>query len=603
MERRDLLKGGLLLGAGLLVDEPAGARPARPVPTTFFEGELGDAFTGWVVQLVASGRRVAGLAYDPASVDRNTPEGEFEPLRGVRLKGKLSRTGLKLKAYDIEDLRLRRRVGVVSAKVLSGTLQGGLRLKDRRRGPLLASQVVIAKESLALVGQYRGSIVDPGQRTLYTGLLTLAADLTWELRDIVPAGGFPALTGGTRLTGRWGVKADGSAVLSVTQVPVPAASQQSDPQHEVPRPRGKRERRPTRPLGSPHLVFQDGELHDADWTALEIVEQPSVPGDQFTAGRVEQGGNPGAFREVTHSAGSLPPSSRASSRPAGPHTVYQVAHVRPGWFLDRTQAHDPRIADLLFRFDWKPLAEAPPAIHGLVIHTPPGGLPGYYHAGVAPSPAPSGWRTDESRVQPHALRRIAGTGPDWLDAGALGRYEFGFYTFSTYQGSVGIDNVRVEVTLDTKEPPPPPVYSLELSGPTQVYTTESTEDPTLEFTAAARNGDAPVPAVPITFSTLGGPHENTTTDENGRARYRIAPHAPGTTIVARASMPDGTMASASRSVSVEPAEGICVLLCLPFGVLGRRLVEKAQPATHGDGGFCAEHPLLPGHFLCAEPLP
>src|SRR5262245_23127061 len=95
MERREVLKCGMALSAALLVErlvEPAAmaAPPAAGVPAAFFEGAFpsGD-FAGWLVSLVVTGRRVQGMAYDPATVDRTAEDGTFEELEGVRLQGNL----------------------------------------------------------------------------------------------------------------------------------------------------------------------------------------------------------------------------------------------------------------------------------------------------------------------------------------------------------------------------------------------------------------------------------------------------------------------------------------------------------------------------------
>jgi hypothetical protein len=605
MERRTLLKGGLLLGGGLLAEGLAEARLPGPVPAAFFEGQLGDDFAGWLVQLATTGRRVAGIAYDPSSVDRTTPEGEHEPLRGVRLKGSLTRTGFKLKAYNLEDLRQRRRVGLLSARPQNGVLTGGLRLKDRRRGPLQGAQIPIAKESLDFVGQYRGSAVDPAGRTLYTGLLTLTPDLAWELRDIVPADGFPALTAGTRLTGRWGVTADGRAMMSVTQLPAPRASAQSESESEGRQSIAGGLPRRRRPLGAGNpLVFTDSDFPDAEWTALKFREDPPTQQDGFTAARVEQGGNPGAYRSVKHLLVNV---------------ALEVAHVRSGWLYARTTVQDPPITNVQFQLDSKLLAVGV-IFNGLVVHTPPGGgAPSYYGADMNDQPHPT-WVTSGSvGTDPTQFNKVAGPGPDFLDVEALGTYQFGFVSSTGLFQPVSesaIDNLRVEVTLDASPPPPPPPAgpSVEIDGPPVVHLSELL-DITIPFVVTVRDpstGD-PLPGVRLGFdwqSPLDGLVHITTraTDVAGRVRFEV-------TIIANSKKPglhhawvyldDGSPPPdtyvASRPCEVKEAQGFCGDTC--FSVLWAALLGRRSMTAPGVGGFCAEHPLLPDHSLCAEPLP
>jgi hypothetical protein len=600
VERRDLIRGGLLLGAGLLVEGPAEARRSAPVPAVFFEGLLGGDFEGWVVHLVVTGRRAAGIAYDPATVDRNTPEGEPEELRALRLQGKLTRRSLKMKAYDIEDLRLRRRVGLLSARVEGAGLAGGLRLKDRSRGPFQAMVVEIAKESLNFVGQYRGSIVDPAERTLYTGLLTLAPDLTWELRDMEAAPGFPALTAGSRLTGRWGVKADGSAVLSVTQVPQPRDLRPlQDEVAELKRKEkaGNRAAGRKRPPGAPaSLVFEDGDFQDADWSARMIVPDQNGAG-AFTARQALFGGNPGAYREITHQG----------------RYGLEVAHLLGGAEYTRGRTEDAPIESLDFTWDFR--TPDPPGVSGnattesLIAFTPEGGETSYYSTG-GPSHFEGIWNSFEGGGVLRDFGKVAGPGANVIERDEVGTFRFGFLTRSSNDLSpqlTDLDNFRVEVTLGEGEPPPSR-YALSVVGPTVIYPYPFI-DTEVTFSAVVSDGAFAIAGVPVTIEQLLTPPAPTprqssgATDDDGVFRYRFVVDLDNEVlhaVRATAAMPDGSIQSARLSVYVTNAQGICPALCVLVALLD---ASAGTTDLAGAGSLRFEHPLLPGHFLCAEPLP
>lgn len=599
MKRRKVIHGGLLLAAGLLVEGPAETAPSGLVSASFFEGQLGDDFSGWVVHLVLTGRRAAGLAYDPASVDRTSPEGEFEPLRGLRLKGTLGWSGLTLAAYGMEDLRHAQPVGVLTARLRNGAFVGKLRLADRRRGPVQAAQVVIAPESLNFVGQYRGSVVDPAGRTLYTGLLTLTPDLAWELREIVPAEGFPALTAGTRLTGRWGVKPDGGAVLSVTQVPVPQGARQSEP---GPAPRVASPR--SRPLADgSSFTFEDGEFADANWAAEEFAENPPTAGESFRVSRVEQGGNPGAFRRLTH----------LTPQVDDPFNYLEIVHYRTDMLHTRGGDTEPVIAAIRLRFEWKALSEAPPTPHGIIVHTPPGGPPAYYLVQMEFSGTGRGinWETVVSQDYRHFLR-LDESGAI-LDLNAEGTFQFGFMTTGHAPGVVGVDSFRVEVTL--APPPPPPEYTFDLEGPSVIYESALTALD-VDCTAIVRlRGGGGVPGVQVAMSAHPqNGVDNTqhkTTDGGGTATFTFQIRNQGdqteerrvVTFSATARLPSGMEIGATRMLPVEPAGQTCEGFCAAILFLSDLAPPPpVLPSARGVEGFCAEHPLLPGHLLCAEPL-
>jgi hypothetical protein len=61
----------------------------------------------------------------------------------------------------------------------------------------------------------------------------------------------------------------------------------------------------------PGVVFEDGEFLDSDWAATAVADPP-LQGSTASASRVEAGGNPGAFRSLTHQlpADAVPRSVR-----------------------------------------------------------------------------------------------------------------------------------------------------------------------------------------------------------------------------------------------------------------------------------------------------
>src|SRR5689334_19505010 len=106
MLRRQLLKGGVLLsaallGEALLGDEnaEAGGGGGGSLTARFFSGtaDNGADISNWTLWLVIVGKRVRGIAFDPANASA-------PPITGARLAGRLTGHRLHLTIYDIADL-------------------------------------------------------------------------------------------------------------------------------------------------------------------------------------------------------------------------------------------------------------------------------------------------------------------------------------------------------------------------------------------------------------------------------------------------------------------------------------------------------------------
>lgn len=81
----------------------------------------------------------------------------------------------------------------------------------------------------------------------------------------------------------------------------------------------------------PGVAYQDGEFLETDWDVTAIVDPP-LNGPSFTAQRVQEGGNPGAFRSASYDLSSVPSSVRIfySARSA----IYDPAANGPIYTID-----------------------------------------------------------------------------------------------------------------------------------------------------------------------------------------------------------------------------------------------------------------------------
>lgn len=81
----------------------------------------------------------------------------------------------------------------------------------------------------------------------------------------------------------------------------------------------------------PGVAYQDGEFLETDWDVTAIVDPP-LNGPAFTAQRVLEGGNPGAFRSASYDLTSVPSSVRIfySARSA----IYDTAANGPIYTID-----------------------------------------------------------------------------------------------------------------------------------------------------------------------------------------------------------------------------------------------------------------------------
>lgn len=606
MERRELLKRGILLGAAVVAEQGTGPEPAaaQAIPVSFFEGELrGRGFFGCKLFLGLTGTRVQGsaaaLPAQAAAVDE---------IRELRLRGRLQGGRLRADVFALEDVNLTRPIGVLEGLLNQyGVLKGSLRLGEATRAFHAQRIPIDPAASGQLVGTYRGSLQNLTGGTLYTGDLTLRPDLTWELRALEAASPeFPMLTGSAaaRVAGRWGVARDGRVMVSITQVPLQFRLQSgvSAPARAA---RVASRRRtgaapPVRLQGqNPGLVFEDGAFSPLEWSVRTIVSPIEFP-DSVTTERPEGGGNPGIFLQVRH------------QQPDNATIV--AAHVtqdeRQSFRWERATPADPPIAALRYSFDLiaPPGSASPPEFLPLVIHTPPGGAPTYYAAGAF-TPGRT-WGRVDTGAQPlgPAWTRIAGRGPEHPDPEGLGLFRFGFATrvastIETPPGAHthlgGIDNLRVE--LGAEEPPP----VLVLEGPASVFVIPDESNVSLCYTATIRPTAGPLQGRTVEFisddmALTQGPVQ---TDGAGQAQFcvtvntHVDPEGQRRNISAHFVDEDVRVSSI---YIVRAAAGFCDLLCLPFTGLAINPPGDSglRPAA---AGFCLEHPLLLDLLLCAEP--
>src|SRR5687767_14254654 len=127
MERRELLKGGLALGATLVADpqpRSADAAAGNVPPVAFFEGKLeGRHFRNWEFSFSVTGSRCQGFAFDPA-----TAGGE---LQALRFEGRVRLSHLSMQVYALEDVNHLRPLGELVATGDRGVVQGRFVLPAR----------------------------------------------------------------------------------------------------------------------------------------------------------------------------------------------------------------------------------------------------------------------------------------------------------------------------------------------------------------------------------------------------------------------------------------------------------------------------------------
>lgn len=512
MQRRELLRKGILLagslGAGQAVEPSPTA--AQSLSLSFFEGELrGLPSPGWTIVLSATGTRAQGFAHNV---------GAAPPADGLRLRGRLQAGRLTLQVYALQDVNLTSPIGALDGVVnAQGFVKGTLRLPDGTAGVHGRPVPVDLGASRALAGRYRGSIRNQSGSTLYAGDLTVRPDLSWELRNVqAVASGFPALGGAARrLTGRWGVSADGRVLLNITQVPLPLRS----PIGSSAAPGAVRTQPGPGQVGTrsdqPGRVFSDGEFPDGNWTAVKILDDSPGQGATFQAGRSPEGGNPGAFRAVRH---ILPGGAKNLT----------VAHLMTGAEVSRGPA-DPPLGTAQFSYD----GEGMPGfnLRPLVAHFPPtDGVPTYY--AVAGPHVGEGWtRFDSPVLRLNAdLIRVAGPGPDHPDPSAAGTFRFGFLSQTISAAVPGtqileghLDNFRVEITTEV----PPPQPSLTLTGPDRVRAGSGV---CYTATVVLPSG-APVEGAQVLFTVTGEDEATMLTDGSGEARFCFKTTGPGEILV------------------------------------------------------------------------
>lgn len=503
MERRELLKRGVVFGTALVADQGARSGAAASAPAvSFFEGECrGREFPGWQLFFSLTGSRVQGRADGPA-IRGGTP-GE---IRGLRLLGRLQNGGLQADVFPLDDVNLSRSIGVADGLLSrQGVLKGTVRLGSGSTAAFHARVVPLDSGAAGqLPGLYRGSIQDQGGAVLYTGDLTIRPDQSWELRNLAAASSdSPMLIGSTarRLGGRWAVAADGRVLLSITQVPFRLRQQ---PASVAP---GARR---ARPLAQSKLQFSDTEFPDANWTAALIFDNTQAA--TFEANQETRRGNPGAFRRtrITHHPGSG-----------------QVAHVLRAAEYVRTDPAQPPITGLRYVYDVMSLDATGQgtAFFPLLVYTPPAGEPSYYWAaGIF---APGEWTRvgTVGNLNFQSFNKIIGPGPGRLDETLLGTFQFGFVTgFDQPQGpdrtdTSGIDNFLVEITTGVADEP----VSIELTGPESATIGEE-----VFYTATVRNaGGGPFAGAIVLLSATDEPDRVLTTDASGKVTIRFVVTAAG----------------------------------------------------------------------------
>jgi hypothetical protein len=522
MERRDLLKRGMLLGATVVTDRvaPALAEPEGDgAPVSFFEGVIeGEDFPGWSLAFSVAGRRAQGFAFDPATVDGQ--------LRGLRFEGRARERELLMQVFGLEDVNHLRPLGQLGGAVEQGVLAGTMVLpaRDFALARFRAWGVPVSPgASQRLVGTYQAAGQDPGGTPLYAGVLFIQPGYRWELRHLRAAPGLPTLAGeaGQRLAGRYAVAADGRLLLSMTRVPVRLRQPRSPVAAAV-----DRQRRPSAaaPAAAPRLrpaaggrgrvaagpvTFTDDTFAAGDWSATKVADTSPDSAGTFQAEQVAAGGNPGAFRRTTLSWFNF----------GAGFAHVDVAHLRDQFVHD--PATDGAIGSLSFTYDLINFGE--PGEPGECRYFPlvrQGN--GYYITADFDRPPAGGWQSfARAAVTAAGFHLQAGMGPERPDFSSTGApLRFGYYSLGTIlEGEAhcvtGLDNYSVTLT-------PEAIFrSLALTGTDEPGVGVAAEYVAMVTDAAGQ----PAPGEQVLFEMQleGVPvgEETVPTDASGQARFRF----------------------------------------------------------------------------------
>ncbi len=522
MERRELLKGGALLGAALATDSRAGGwgtaaaahdEDGPPPPIFFFEGRLGGTdFPDWPFSFSVAGSRAQGFAFDAA-----TAGGQLD---GLRFEGRVREGGrLSMRVYALDDLNHRRPLGKLVGAANRRMAQGTLELPQRAgaSGTFQAQVVPVSEaETRRLIGIYQGVARDQAGNSLYTATLVLRPDHRWELRRVEVAPGLPELVGGAgqRLKGRYSVARDGRLLLKMTRVPL--RFRQSRPaaprgEQREPRPGGAPRRRAgvgPRGAGGP-VVFSDSTFANGDWTAVKIEDTTPGQAATFQAEQVAAGGNPGAFRRTTLSWFGNGEEL----------AIIQVGHIREAFVYD--PATSGAIASISFAWDLielDPSGEGATCRYFLLLRQ---GDTYYLSSGAFDNVRPEGWLSiAHAGLTANNFTRVTGPGPLNPDFSASGApIRFGYDSLgTTFSGErlcvSGLDNYQVAVT-------PQEVF--------RTLTLVGTDEPgagiEVEYVATVRDaGGQPAPDEPVVFHLevegLPALDVPALTDASGQARFR-----------------------------------------------------------------------------------
>ena len=185
MERRELLKSGLIGGAVFLGERLAEAAvvQAKSSKGRFFLGAVGGSdFNNWRLTLAAVGTRAQGFAKDPLANE--------EADGSLVMSGRLKRDRLTLTVYAIIDAKQEAPIGTLTARLSRASMVGTLRLQDGRESSFSAPQLRKDPVRTAeFAGSYRGQVVEGAQR--FKALVKLKSNGTFELSEILTPAGKP----------------------------------------------------------------------------------------------------------------------------------------------------------------------------------------------------------------------------------------------------------------------------------------------------------------------------------------------------------------------------------------------------------------------------
>ena len=190
------------------------------------------------------------------------------------------------------------------------------------------------------------------------------------------------------------------------------------------------------PLQAFAVTFFDGTFDDGDWDSFKLVDTTGFAAATFAAGQVGSGGNPDAFRQVTHTF--------------GPGNI-GVRHLFTGG------VYDPGASGAIASIDYS---------YDLIHIDPPPSQAVRYRLALAQNNSlyvnigdlifTEEWASfGQTGLQPGDFSRVAGGGPSQPDFGAdAGSFFFGYWTENTNSGGAsqisrtsGIDNWSVTVNV------------------------------------------------------------------------------------------------------------------------------------------------------------